>query len=245
MQDTTAEAPRELHDPEHRHRDVRGGGARAAVFGASDGLVSNAALVLGMVGAHPATSAVRLAGLAGLFGGALSMAAGELISMRAQAELLERELEVERREIARHFEGEHHELVMIYERRGIAPEIARALAGEMMATPELALETHAREELGIDPEELGSPVSAALASFGSFALGALVPLVAVLALRGVSAVVAAIGLSALAAAAVGVILARFSGRPPWRVVARQVLVCAGAAGVTFGVGTLVSHLTGL
>lgn len=242
---TTAEPARELHDPEHRHRDVRGGGARAAVFGVSDGLVSNAALVLGMVGAHPAAAAVRLAGLAGLFGGALSMAAGELISMRAQAELLERELDVERNEIERHFEGEHHELRMIYERRGIAPGVARALADEMMATPERALETHAREELGIDPDELGSPVKAALASFGSFALGALVPLLAVLLLAGLPAVLLAVTSSAVAAALVGVVLARFSGRSPWRSAARQVVVCAGAAAVTFGVGTLVSHVSGL
>ena len=242
---TTTEPPSELHDPEHRHRDIRGGSARAAVFGISDGLVSNASLVLGMEGAHPAAVAVRLAGLAGLFGGAMSMAAGELISMRAQAELLERELEVERAEIARHPEGEHHELTMIYERRGVAPEVARALATEMMATPERALETHAREELGIDPDELGSPVGAALASFASFAVGALVPLVAVLALTGTGAAVLALALSGLAAATVGVVLAHFSGRSPWRSALRQVGVCAGAAAVTFAIGTAVGNISGL
>ncbi|MDA8290655.1 MAG: VIT1/CCC1 transporter family protein [Actinomycetota bacterium] len=239
---TTAEAPSELHDPEHRHRDVRKGGARAAVFGVSDGLVSNASLVLGMEGAHPAVAAVRLAGLAGLFGGALSMAAGELISMRAQAELLERELEVERAEIARHFDGEHRELQMIYERRGIAPAVAYELASEMMATPERALETHAREELGIDPDELGSPVTAAGASFASFALGALVPLVAVLAVSGAAGAVLAVVASGAAALLVGVTLAYFSGRPPWRSAVRQLAVCAAAATVTFGIGTLVHHL---
>lgn len=242
---TTADRPNELHDPDHRHRDVRGGGARAAVFGVSDGLVSNASLVLGMEGAHPAAAAVRLAGLAGLLGGALSMAAGELISMRAQAELLERELAVEAAEIARHFEGERHELQMIYERRGIAPEIAGELAAEMMATPERALETHAREELGIDPDELGSPGTAAAASFGSFALGALVPLVVVLAASGVAAAILAITASAVAAALVGALLAHFSGRPPWRSVLRQVVVCSGAAAVTFVAGTVVHHLSGL
>ena len=242
---TTTEQPSELHDPEHRHRDVRGGGARAAVFGVSDGLVSNVSLVLGMVGAHPATAAVRLAGLAGLFGGALSMAAGELISMRAQAELLERELEVERAEIARHFEGERHELQMIYERRGIAPRVAGELATEMMATPERALETHAREELGIDPDEMGSPVKAAVASFGSFALGAVVPPVPILAASGTGAALLAVSLSAVAAALVGATLAHFSGRSPWRSALRQVVVCAGAAAVTFGIGTMVHHLSGL
>ncbi|MDA8294966.1 MAG: VIT1/CCC1 transporter family protein [Actinomycetota bacterium] len=235
----------ELHDPEHQHRDVRGGSARAAVFGISDGLVSNASLILGMEGAHPAAAAVRLAGFAGLLGGALSMAAGELISMRAQAELLERELAVERAEIQRHPEGELRELVLIYERRGVAPAVAQALALEMMATPERALETHAREELGIDPNELGSPLAAAFASFASFALGALVPLVAVLVSRGAAAGVLAICLSAAGAAAVGTVLAHFSGRSRLRLALRQVGVCAGAAIVTFAVGTLIGHLGGL
>ncbi len=240
-----SEAPNELHAPVYRHRDIRGGGARAAVFGVSDGLVSNASLVFGMEGAHPAAAAVRLAGIAGLLGGALSMAAGELISMRAQAELLERELEIERTEIARHPEGERQELVMIYERRGVTPEVARVLAAEMMATPERALDTHAREELGIDPDELGSPVSAALASFASFSVGALVPLSAVLLASGGAAVALAVVLSAVAAAAVGAALGIFSGRTWWRSAARQVGVCAAAAAVTFGLGTAVGRVHGL
>lgn len=242
---TTTDLPNELHDPEHRHRDIRGGSARAAVFGISDGLVSNASLILGIEGAHPAAAAVRLAGLAGLFGGALSMAAGEFVSMRAQAELLERELDVERAEIARHPDGEHRELAMIYQRRGLAPALARVLATEMMATPERALETHAREELGIDPNELGSPIGAATASFASFAVGALVPLVAVLVLRGGAATLLAVALSAAAAGGVGVTLAYFSGRSWLRSALRQVGVCAGAAAVTFAIGTAVGHIRGL
>lgn len=235
----------ELHDPEHRHRDIRRGSARAAVFGISDGLVSNASLVLGMEGAHPAAAAVRLAGLAGLAGGALSMAAGELISMRAQAELLERELEIERREIALHPEGELRELVRIYEGRGIEPGVAAALAREMMATPEQALEAHAREELGFDPNELGSPISAALASLSSFAVGAFVPLVAVLVASGWRAAAFASVLSAVAAGVVGALLGHFSGRTRWQSALRQVAICAGAAAVTFGIGTGVSHIHGL
>jgi VIT1/CCC1 family predicted Fe2+/Mn2+ transporter len=238
-------APAELHDPEHRHRDIRGGSARAAVFGISDGLVSNASLVLGMAGAHPAAAAIRLAGLAGLFGGALSMAAGELISMRAQAELLERELDIERREIALHPDGELRELERIYERRGIEPGMAAALAREMMATPEQALETHAREELGFDPNELGSPISAALASFASFAVGAFIPLLAVLIATGAAAAILASLLSVVAAGAVGGLLGHFSGRTRWRSALRQVAICAGAAAVTFGIGTGVGHIHGL
>jgi VIT1/CCC1 family predicted Fe2+/Mn2+ transporter len=241
----TSEAPNELHAPAYRHRDIRGGGARAAVFGVSDGLVSNASLVFGMEGAHPAAVAVRLAGIAGLLGGALSMAAGELISMRAQAELLERELDVERTEIASHPEGERQELVMIYERRGVTAELAQVLASEMMATPERALDTHAREELGIDPGELGSPVSAAVASFASFALGALVPLSAVLLATGGAAVAFAVLFSTTAAAAVGAALGIFTGRSWWRSATRQVGVCAAAAAVTFGLGTALGHVHGL
>ncbi len=233
--------PRELHDPDHRHHDVRGGSARAAVFGISDGLVSNASLILGIDGAHPAASVVRLAGLAGLLGGALSMASGEYVSMRAQAELFQRELTVERAEIARHPEGERRELALIYERRGVAPEVASDLAAQMMATPEGALETHAREELGIDPDELGSPVKAAASSFASFAVGAVIPLAGFLVATGTAATLAGVAFSALAAVAVGGTLALFTGRPFWVSGLRQLALCAGAAAITFGIGALVGH----
>ena len=136
---------------EHHHRDVQGGGARAAVFGISDGLVTNVSLILGLSGANPPAGVVRLAGLAGLLGGAFSMAAGEYISMRAQSELLERELEFERQELHRRPEGEFRELVKIYESRGISTDLATQVARQMMSDPKTALETHAREELGIRP----------------------------------------------------------------------------------------------
>lgn len=246
MADTTVtSAPLELHDPEHRHRDIRGGSARAAVFGISDGLVSNASLVLGVDGAHPAAAVVRLAGLAGLLGGALSMAAGEYVSMRAQAELFERELDVERAEIHRHPDGERRELARIYERRGIAPDVAGGLAAQMMVTPERALETHAREELGIDQDQLGSPLAAALASFTSFALGAFVPLLAFLVLTGNTATLLAVGLSEAAAAAVGSTLALFTGRSWLMSGARQLVLCSAAAAVTYGVGVAVGHGGGI
>lgn len=245
MTNQTIALPKELHNPAHQHRDITGGRARAAIFGISDGLVSNASLVLGMEGAHPAATAVRLAGLAGLLGGALSMAAGELVSMRAQAELLRHELEVERAEIARSPEGERAELALIYERRGLTPAMANVIATEMMATPDRALEAHAREELGIDPDALGSPLGAAAASFCSFALGALVPLLAVFVVHGGGAAALAAALSGAVAAAVGALLGWFSGRSALRSSFRQLVVCAAAAGITYAIGTAVGQIKGL
>ncbi|MGH9149336.1 MAG: VIT1/CCC1 transporter family protein [Acidimicrobiales bacterium] len=224
---------------EHHHRNVQGGAARAAVFGVSDGLVSNVALILGVAGASPAPAVVRLAGLAGLIGGAFSMAAGEYVSMRAQTELLERELELERIEIARRPEVERLELAQLYVRRGIDPGVADTLATEMMREPELALEVHAREELGIDPSSLGSPVAASLSSFAAFSVGAAVPLAPWLFGQGAPAVVASIVLAAVAAVLVGVALARATDRPWPRAAGRQLLIAAAAAGVTSAVGALV------
>ena len=145
---------------EHHHRDLSGGLERAAVFGASDGLVSNVSLILGVAAADPGARVVRLAGLAGLIAGAVSMAAGEYGSMKAQQELFERELELERIELRRNPHVEQVELSQIYQSRGLDPDMARDMAARMMSTPERALETHAREELGIDPESLGSPIGA-------------------------------------------------------------------------------------
>ena len=141
---------------EHHHRDISGGGARAAVFGISDGLVSNVSLILGVAGASSSAGAVRLAGLAGLIGGAFSMAAGEYVSMRAQSELMERELDVERQAILSDPEDERRELAALYRARGIDADMAEELSSKMMRSPEIALETHAREELGYTPGETGS-----------------------------------------------------------------------------------------
>ena len=224
---------------EHHHRNIQGGAARAAVFGISDGLVSNVSLILGVAGANPAPGVVRLAGLAGLVGGAFSMAAGEYVSMKAQAELLERELELERIEINRRPESERRELAAIYRERGVAAEVADALAAEMMRDPELALETHAREELGIDPNELGSPVQAAVSSFLAFAFGALIPLSPWFVSKGTGATMASVILGAVAAVAIGVALAAFTGRSAARSALRQLAIAAAAAAVTYGVGNAV------
>ncbi len=231
--------------PEHQihehtyesHRDVHGGAARAAVFGVSDGLMTNLSLVLGMAGAHPAASVVRLAGLAGLVAGACSMAAGEYVSMKAQRELFERELEVERSEIERFPEAEHRELAGIYERRGMEPELSRTVATAMMRDRESALWTHAREELGITPGALGSPLGAAAASFGSFAAGAVVPLVPWLVTSGWTAIAWSAVLASLMAVLVGTALASFTRRSRWRSALRQLAVSCAAAGVAYAVGT--------
>ncbi len=209
------------------------------MFGVSDGLVSNVSLILGVAGANPGPGVVRLAGLAGLVAGAFSMAAGEYVSMRAQAELLERELDMERTEIQRRPDLERQELAAIYESRGINPEAAEELATEMHRDPELALETHAREELGIDPSELGSPVQASLSSFAAFAAGAVLPLFPWFVASGTGAVIASVIVGAVAAIAVGLGLSTFTGRPALRSALRQLAIAAAAAGVTFAVGNAV------
>jgi VIT1/CCC1 family predicted Fe2+/Mn2+ transporter len=220
----------------HQHRDVRGGGARAAVFGLSDGLVTNISLVLGVAGASPGGQIVRLVGVAGLVAGAFSMAAGEYLSMSAQRELMERELEVERESLTQSPEGEAQELRGMYEQRGIAPAVARDMVHEVMQDPELALETHAREELGISPKHLGSPVQAALSSFFAFGIGAFIPLLPWLFTQGNGAILASVILSAVAAVTVGIVLAVFTQRSMFRSALRQLLLTAIAAGVTYGIG---------
>ncbi len=229
----------ELHPHEHHHRQVSSGGARAAVFGISDGLVTNVSLILGMAGAHPGAHVVRLAGLAGLVAGAFSMATGEYVSMRAQTELFERELARERLSLHQAPEGERRELAALYTSRGVAPELDDQLAEEMMRTPELALQTHAREELGFDPESLGSPLVAAVSSFVMFAVGALLPLIPWLVSRGNGALVASVAVGAVCSLAVGAALSLFTERPLVRSALRQLVLSGVAAAVTFGIGRAV------
>jgi VIT1/CCC1 family predicted Fe2+/Mn2+ transporter len=209
------------------------------VFGVSDGLVTNISLVLGMAGASPGGSIVRLAGIAGLVAGSFSMASGEYLSMTAQRELMERELEVERRALERHPKGEEAELRGMYVRRGIDPGVAEDMANQVMQDPDLALETHAREELGISLEQLGSPWQAAAASFITFAIGAFIPLLPWLIGSGTAAIVASIVLGALASLVVGAVLARFTERSVVTSALRQLAVTVVAAGVTFGVGKAI------
>ncbi|MGI9601761.1 MAG: VIT1/CCC1 transporter family protein [Acidimicrobiales bacterium] len=221
----------------HVHRDVQGGTARAAVFGVSDGLVSNVALILGVAGATTDASFVRVAGLSGLIAGAISMAAGEYLSMRAQNELIEREVERERRSIEENVDDETAELVAIYEKRGLPAEQANALAEQVMADPDVALDVHTREEMGVDPSDMGRPMAAAVASFFSFSIGAVLPLLPWLVGSGDSALVATVVLGFAGAAIIGAVLARFTERSPWRTALRQVLVAGAACTATYLIGT--------
>ena len=224
--------------PEH-HRDIQGGTARAAVFGVSDGLLTNVSLILGVAGATPTSGLVRLAGMAGLVAGAISMAAGEYISMTAQRELIHREVAVEREELRRNPDLERRELVAVYTGRGVPRAIAEDFVEALMRDPEVALAVHAREELGIDPSRTGSPTGAAVSSFVSFAIGALIPLLPWFFATGWGAVLVSIGLGAVAAVAIGAAIGYFSERSVVHAALRQLLITAGAAAVTFGVGRVV------
>lgn len=231
--------------PEHHHRDVGGGPARAAVFGVSDGLVSNVGLVLGVAGAAPAAGAVLVAGLAGLVSGSISMAAGEYNSMRVQAELLQHELDRERREHLHNPGPETEELAQLYESRGVDPDQARDVAEAVMRDPAMALEVHAREELGVAPGELGSPLGAAASSFAAFSVGASVPLAPWFVGGGTAAIVGSLVLAVVMAVVVGALTARFTARSAVRTVSRQVLFTVVPAGITFAVGSLLGGAIGL
>ena len=221
------------------HRQIAEGWVRAGIFGVSDGLVTNVSLILGFAGASPGAHVVRLAGLAGLVAGGFSMATGEYLSMRAQKELLEYEIDVERRSIAASPEAERIELRDIFTERGIEEELADRLARDLMRDPDLALRTHAREELGVDPSATGTPVLAAIASLIAFAVGAFVPLIPWL-LPGVAhAVWWSVACGGVGAALVGGAIGWFAKRGVVRWALRQVGVAAVAASVTFLVGHLV------
>lgn len=223
----------------HHHRDVQGGTARAAVFGISDGLVSNVALITGVAAADAGGNSVLIAGVAGLLAGAASMAAGEYVSVKAQSELIEYELDRERVSIAEKPQLETRELAAIYTKRGIDHDQAMQMAQAVHADPEVALEVHAREELGVDPKATGEPIAAALSSFIAFAVGAIIPLLPWLFGEGTAALLASILLGLTAAAAVGVALAFFTRRSKLRTAARQVLLGSGACLLTWLIGSLL------
>ena len=223
----------------HHRSSTRGGSLRAAVFGVNDGLVSNLALIMGVAGGTDNSSAILLAGVAGLVAGAGSMAAGEWISVRTQREVYEREIAIERRELAEFPEDEQRELELIYRAKGVDAPLAAAMAERLMSNPETALDTLAREELGLDPDDLGSPWGAAIASFFAFAVGALIPLLPFTVAVGAGALLAAAALAGLALAGVGAAISVLTGRSAWRSAVRMLLVGGGAAGVTYLVGSLV------
>jgi VIT1/CCC1 family predicted Fe2+/Mn2+ transporter len=234
------EMPTTIEDVGARHAGAgSGGNLRAAVFGVNDGLVSNASLILGVAGASSQGGVILLSAIAGLLAGAFSMAAGEYISVRSQRELFQSQIALERAELAEYPKEEAAELALIYAARGVPEQEARGLAERIIADPARALDTLAREELGLNPDELGSPVGAALFSFGSFAIGASIPLAPFLFLVGSPALLLAIGLAALSLFSVGATLSLFTGtRALWG--GLRMLLLGGAAGAaTFGIGRLL------
>jgi VIT1/CCC1 family predicted Fe2+/Mn2+ transporter len=224
---------------ERWHRGDRSGSLRAAVFGVSDGLVSNTALVMGIAGSGAPRTTILLAGIAGLLAGAFSMAAGEYVSMSGQREMYQREISLEAAELAERPEEERAELVLLYRAKGLDRASAERLADRIMANPRVALDTLAREELGLDPDELGSPWSAALSSLLAFAAGAFVVVLPYLFGGGPVTLLTAIGLAVLALFTVGASLGILNGRSALRSGLRQLIVGTVAAAVTFGAGHLV------
>lgn len=221
------------------HRDISSGGFRAALFGLSDGLVTNISLILGFAGANPGHDVVRLAGLAGLVAGAFSMGSGEYLSMRSQKELYEYEINVERMALESEPVAEREELRDIFIGRGIEKDLAERLSHDLMRNPDLALRTHTREELGIDPSATGSPWLAALSSFFFFAFGAVVPLLPWIVTGSGNVMWWSVLVTAIATLAVGAAVGSFTRRGMLYSALRMFLITAVAAGVTFAVGRLV------
>ncbi|MGW3265677.1 VIT1/CCC1 transporter family protein [Streptomyces sp. NPDC001056] len=238
----TEAALHEAHRDNHTHRDVNGGWLRPAVFGAMDGLVSNLALMTGVAGGSVSPHTIVITGLAGLAAGAFSMAAGEYTSVASQRDLVEAELDVERRELCRHPQDEEDELAALYVARGVNPELAREVARQLSKDPEQALEIHAREELGIDPGELPSPLVAAVSSFGAFALGALLPVLPYL--LGATVLWPALVLALIGLFGCGAVVAKVTARTWWFSGLRQLALGAAAAGVTYALGTLFGTAVG-
>ena len=230
---------------ELRHRGLgRGGNLRAAVFGVNDGLVSNASLILGIAGASTDARVVLLTGVAGMCAGAFAMATGEYVSVRSQRELFEYQIGLERDELAQYPEAEAQELALIYAAKGLPAKEASRLATKLVSDPEHALDTLAREELGLNPDELGSPWGAAVSSFLSFAAGALLPLLPFMASAGPRALPIAIGVTALSLFAVGALLSLFTGRNAFRSGARMLVLGGIAGAITYGIGRLAGVTLG-
>ncbi|HVR63223.1 MAG TPA: VIT1/CCC1 transporter family protein [Polyangia bacterium] len=234
--------PTSVEEVGRRHHGSGRGSLRAAVFGVNDGLVSNASLILGVAGATGVGGGERLivvSGVAGLLAGAFSMAAGEYISIRSQREMFERQISAERDELSEYPKEEAAELALIYEARGIEKKDADRLSKQLIANPQHALDTLAREELGLDPAELGSPWTAALSSAASFSIGALLPLAPFLLFAGRAALVGAVAATGGALFTAGVVTSLFTGKGALVGGLRMLLIGAAAATVTFFIGRLL------
>lgn len=227
------------HDDHPDHRALAGGTPRAAVFGLSDGLVTNVSLIIGFASSGVGGSVVRLAGIASAVAGAVSMAAGEWVSVKAQNDLVQREMELELRELKRNARAETSELAGIYRSHGMSPEQAAAAATEVMRDPERAVMVHAREEFGLDPANLPQPVAVAAASLISFLVGAMLPVIPWLSGSGDSARAASTIIGIVAAGIAGFVIAKQSERPVWLGALRQVAILIGAVAVTYAIGSLV------
>ncbi len=237
--------PTSVTEVGQRHRGFGGNNLRAAVFGVNDGLVSNASLILGVAGAAASTDVVLMSGIAGLLAGALSMAAGEYVSVRSQREMYEYQIGLERAELEEYPDEEAEELALIYAARGIEIDKAREITRALFANPKHALDTLAREELGLNPDDLGQPWGAALFSFGSFALGAVLPLLPFLLplLPGLRLPIA-VGVTLAALFGVGLTLSLFTGRSALWGALRMMLIGGGAGLFTWLAGNLFHTVVG-
>jgi vacuolar iron transporter family protein len=225
----------------HGHRDVSGGWLRPTVFGAVDGLVTNASLIAGLGGGGVSAHTVVLTGAAALVAGAFSMGTGEYVSVTNQNELVHAEVALERRMIARFPAAEQDELAGYFRSYGADPETAARMATAVSQDPDTALRVHTREELGVDPDDLPSPILAGVASLIAFSLGALIPLLPYLA--GLNVLAATLIVTAMALVTGGVVVGRLTGRPMLFSGLRQLLLGALAIGVTYGVGSLIGSHT--
>jgi vacuolar iron transporter family protein len=240
---TAHESRSDTHPPGgHHHRDVSGGWLRPTVFGAMDGLVTNVSLIAGVGGANVRPHFVILTGLAGLAAGAFSMAAGEFVSVSSQNELVGSEVSKEKQELENNPVAEQRELAAMFRARGVDPAIAREVAEQISRNPAEALNVHVREELGVDPHDLPSPVTAAGASLVSFSIGAIIPLLPYLA--GGNSLPLALALAALTAIVGGGAVAKLTDRSIIRGAARQLILGAAAAALTYVIGYLVGGTVG-
>jgi VIT1/CCC1 family predicted Fe2+/Mn2+ transporter/rubrerythrin len=227
----------ELARVEGRHRNLGANALRAAVLGANDGLCSNLSLVMGVAGASADSHTILLTGFAGLLAGACSMALGEWVSMTSSRELAEREVAIEKDELQASPEEEREELQLIYQAKGLPPEEAKEVSMQLVRDPGSALDVLSREELGLDPNELGGSARvAALTSFALFAFGAIFPVLPFVVLQGPGAVLISLLLSSIALFGIGTAITVFTGRPVWQSGLRQLFLGLAAAGITFAVG---------
>jgi VIT1/CCC1 family predicted Fe2+/Mn2+ transporter len=239
MQNKGEDRPESIVDLEGWHRKSYGGSLRAAVFGANDGLVSNFSLVMGIAGATAEPRFVLLAGVAGLLAGASSMAAGEYVSVQSQRELYEQQIAIEREELEMSPEEEQDELSLIYQAKGIPAGEAEELAKRIISNPETAIDTLAREELGLDPSALGNPWTAAASSFIAFACGAAIPVIPYFVTSGSAAFLASALICGLSLFTIGGLISLFTGRNFLFSGFRMLGIGAIAAGATYIIGKLL------